>query len=68
MVKKIIFIVVVFLVLVFVLQNTEMVNVHFLFWEVSMSRALFLMATFLMGILAGWMAVRFKPKGKGKKS
>ncbi len=39
------------LVIVFVAQNTEVVQVRFLFWTVSMSRALMFMCTFLIGVL-----------------
>jgi uncharacterized integral membrane protein len=61
MAKNIIFAILVVLVLVFVIQNTQVVEVRFLFWEVSMSRALMLLGTFLVGIIAGWLARRIKP-------
>jgi uncharacterized integral membrane protein len=42
------------LVAVLVLQNTEVVEVRFLFWTLSMSRALLLPLVFIAGLLAGW--------------
>jgi len=42
------------LVAVLVLQNTEVVEVRFLFWTLSMSRALLLPLVFVAGLLVGW--------------
>ena len=66
MTKKIILIAILFLVFVFVLQNTQSVEVRIYFWEVSMSRSLLLVGTFLAGIIAGWIVVRFRPGEKKK--
>jgi hypothetical protein len=38
----------------------EMVKVTFLSWEISTSRALILLLTFLVGIVFGWIARRPK--------
>lgn len=65
MAKKIILLVILLLVFIFVLQNTQAVEVQIYFWKVSMSRALMLLATFLAGIIAGFIALRFKT---GKKN
>ena len=43
------------LVVIFVLQNTQVVEVEFLVWKVSMSRALMSLGTFLIGLVAGWL-------------
>jgi len=43
------------LVLVFVLQNTEIVNIRFLFWQFEASRALLVFGIFLVGILGGYL-------------
>lgn len=61
--KHIVLIIIVALVIVFVIQNTEAVEVWFIAWKVSMSRALLLLLTFLVGIIAGWIARRPKQKG-----
>lgn len=43
------------LVISFTLQNTEVVDITFLFWTVSMSRAVMLFIVFLIGLLSGWI-------------
>jgi uncharacterized integral membrane protein len=47
------------LVLIFVLQNTEVVSIRFLFWQFALSRALLVFVIFLSGLLAGYLAVSF---------
>jgi uncharacterized integral membrane protein len=64
MAGNIVFGVLVALVIVFVLQNTDVVEVKFLVWTKSMSRALILLLTFLIGLVAGWLGTRFRKKGK----
>jgi uncharacterized integral membrane protein len=51
------------LVLIFVFQNTEVVRVSFLAWEMSMPRALMILITFLIGLSAGWLFKKGKRKG-----
>jgi uncharacterized integral membrane protein len=58
--KHIITVILVGLVIVFVLQNTQTVEVRLLAWTVSMSRALMLLLTLLIGIIAGWLVGRPK--------
>lgn len=66
MTRKIIFGILVALILIFVLQNTQVVEVKFLTWTVTMSRALMLLATFLIGVVS---AVVLKiPISKKKKN
>lgn len=62
MVKFIISLILLVIVVLFVLQNTQVVEVQLLFWTVSMSRALMLLGTFLIGIIAGLLLRRPKPK------
>ena len=47
---------------VFVLQNTKMVEVRFLFWSTQISRALVLAGTFILGFVSGrlWSWIRRK--------
>ena len=47
------------LVIVFALQNTQVVEVQFFFWTLSMSRALVLLGTLVIGLFAGWLIGRF---------
>jgi putative membrane protein len=62
--KTIVFIVLVALVLVFVIQNTQVVEFKFLAWTVSMSRALLLFGTFAIGIVVGWLSRKVRPKSR----
>jgi uncharacterized integral membrane protein len=43
------------LVVIFTLQNTEQVNINFLFWHVTLSRALMLFLVLTVGLLIGWL-------------
>jgi uncharacterized integral membrane protein len=64
MTKNIVFLILVALVLIFVIQNTQVVEFHFLAWTISMSRALLLLVTFVMGIVVGWLLRRLRPKAR----
>ena len=55
MIRNIIFICLIGVVLIFVLQNTQVVEVRFLFWTLAMSRALILIATLAIGLTGGWL-------------
>ncbi len=63
MAKAIIFSILIALVLVFVIQNTQVVEYRFLAWKVSMSRALLLLGTFVIGVVVGWLSRRLKRRG-----
>jgi len=43
------------LALIFILQNTAVVEYRFLFWTIAMSRSLFALLLAVIGILAGWI-------------
>ena len=47
------------IVLVFVTQNVAPVDVNFLFWSISMSRALLIFFTLAIGVLIGWFLRNF---------
>lgn len=57
-----------FLFTVFVFQNTEVTDVTFLFWKLSLSRVLLLLGSLavgcVIGVLVGWMLFGGKPKPK----
>ena len=55
MIRNIVFICLIGLVIIFVLQNTQVVEVRFLFWTISMSRALILFGTLAIGLIGGWL-------------
>lgn len=58
MAKHIITLILIALVVVFVIQNIQTVEVRFLVWTVSMSRALMILLTLLIGIVVGWLVGR----------
>jgi len=43
------------LVVVFTLQNVVVVDIRFLFWSFSMSRALMIFFTLAVGVVIGWL-------------
>lgn len=43
------------LVVIFTLQNTEQVNISFLFWHITLSRALMIFSVLATGLLVGWI-------------
>jgi len=43
-------------VLLFTLQNTQVVEVQFLFWKLSMSRVLLIFLLLAVGAILGWVA------------
>ncbi len=51
--KIVIIIVLAVLLIIFVLQNTEIVIVNFWFWDLSLPRALLLFVTFAIGLIIG---------------
>ncbi|MCI0401491.1 MAG: LapA family protein [Gammaproteobacteria bacterium] len=44
---------------VFIVQNLAVVEVHFLFWKMGMSRALLIAFFILIGIAVGWLLRSF---------
>ena len=55
------------LALIFVAQNIQVVTVSFLFWEVSMSRAILLVFSLLIGFIIGWFLHSYLSYRKDKK-
>jgi len=54
-IKLIITLILIGLAVLFIIQNTAVVEIHFLFWKLSMSRSLFMFFLFAIGIIAGWI-------------
>ncbi len=46
-------------VLIVILQNTEVVDVRFLLWEFRMSRVVLMVLTGAVGFLAGFVVAKF---------
>ena len=63
--KNIVIIVLAALFVLFVVQNTRIVEVQLWFWTVSMSRSLMLLGTLLIGLIGGWFLGRAKKKNNG---
>jgi len=47
------------LVVIFIIQNGEVVDVNFLFWSLTVSRAVMALVIFLVGIIIGWLGRSF---------
>jgi len=43
------------LIVLFVTQNVEVVEIRFMFWQVSMSRSLLIFFLLAIGIMVGWL-------------
>jgi Lipopolysaccharide assembly protein A domain len=62
--KRVALLVIFFVFAIFVVQNVEVMEVRLLFWRTGASRALVLVSTFAVGLLAGWLMVWLrKPEG-----
>ena len=53
--------------LIFLAQNIQVVTVSFLFWEISMSRAVLIFFTLLIGFIIGWFLHSYLSYRKDKK-
>lgn len=53
--KIIVIMILLFLVLLFTLQNTEPVSLSFFFWKFTLSRALMFFLIFAVGVLLGYV-------------
>ena len=57
-VKTIVFIVLAILIVIFTIQNTQVINIKFYPWEKSIPAALMLLSTLFIGIILGWLITR----------
>jgi len=64
-VKLILVIVLVLTVVLFTLQNTEQVEISFLLWNFTTSRALMIFVLLIVGFLAGWLVGSLQSKRGG---
>ena len=58
--KNLIAVILIALVILFVVQNMQIVEVRVLIWKISLSRALLIVGTFLAGLGAGALLRRAK--------
>jgi uncharacterized integral membrane protein len=63
--KYIISLVLILLVVIVLVQNTQIVDFQILFWKVSMSRSIFLAVNVLVGVALG-ISLRLKKKKTDK--
>jgi uncharacterized integral membrane protein len=62
---KVIGLIVLLIVLViFSIQNTQALAVKFLFWEFSTSAVVSILISFIIGFLAGWLICVFRSREK----
>lgn len=54
-VKTIVFIVLAILIVIFTIQNSQVVDIQFFLWKATISRALMLLSTLFIGIILGWL-------------
>ena len=53
-----------FLAVIFILQNSAVVNIQFLFWKVSMPRPLMIFLVLFIGFIIGWFTAGHFHKDK----
>ena len=46
----------VLLIILFTIQNADVVTIQFLFWKLSISRVLMIFFVFTIGVAVGWIA------------
>ena len=56
-----------FIVLIFLAQNYDVVTVKFLLWDLSMSRAVLLFFSLLIGFIIGWFLNSYLSYRKNKR-
>ena len=52
-VKTVLVITLLSIFMIFILQNTQVVDINFLFWKMSLSRVILLLGALLIGVLVG---------------
>ena len=62
--KTIIFLFLVAILLIIILQNTQVVELHLFFWKISMSQIIFTLLIFLIGLIIGFILGKRKRKRK----
>jgi uncharacterized integral membrane protein len=68
MLRNIIFVTLIGLMIVFVLQNIQTVEIQFFIWKLTASRSLVLLLTFAAGLAGGWLlSIPLRKKQAGGK-
>jgi putative membrane protein len=63
-VKKISIWIIVFIILIFILQNLDVIEVDFLFWSIKVSLLLVILLPFVLGVLLGWLLTTLYAKNR----
>ena len=53
--KWILIVILLFVLVIFAVQNYEIVKINFLFWSFQTSRAIVIFSTLFVGIIIGWI-------------
>lgn len=54
-IKLVLVLIITGLIILFIVQNASVVNIRFLFWTLSMSRALLMFFVLAAGVIVGWL-------------
>ena len=57
--KIVLILILVFLAVLFIIQNVAVVEIQFLFWSIQMSRSLLMFLLVAIGIIIGWFLHSF---------
>lgn len=57
----------VLLIILFTIQNAEVVTIQFLFWKLSISRVLMIFFVFTIGVAVGWISNIWSRHRKSKR-
>ena len=63
-IKTIIIVILTALCVVFILQNTEMVGIEFLAWEITISRIILIPLLLFIGFVSGYIAASIKRRSR----
>lgn len=58
----------VILATIFLIQNTQVVDINILFWTISMSGAIMVVSLLIIGVLIGWFLNGYLSNKKNKDS
>ena len=63
-------VVLVALIVIFTVQNAAVVSINFLFWDLSVSRALMIFFVAIIGFLIGWISAgaHYRPQRRRNRS
>lgn len=64
--KVIVASVIIALLLIILLQNTQVVTLRLLFWKISMSQILWTSLTLLVGFVAGFVVAKLGPRRRAR--